>query len=448
MIDLLPLAMVVALIALLFTGYPVASILMGVTSAFTALALALGIMAPAQLNIFSLRVYGLLADSLIFPAVPPLIFMGLALARSGQVDSLLAIIAHRLRRVPGNLPITVLLIGILLAPSAGLIGAAVGLLAVSALPPMLEQRYAPSVASASVAAAGSLGVILPPAIMLFFLADLVGSPIMGPFAGILLPAALLLASYIAYFAWQGRGAGGEAAAPLALPVMSPVRRFIAVAGPIAVILSVLASIGLGLATPSQSGSFGALAAFLLMAVTRSLSWPRLKQILIETAHITAMVFLIIIAANAFSFVFRFLDGDELVARFLASLGLGDWGTLLFILALIFLLGFFIDWLEIVLITLPIFVPVIAKLNFAAHVGDPLMVKVWVATLIALVLQTSFLTPPFGFALFFLRGAAPASVGMSAIYRGIIPIVLLQLLVIAVVLVYPALATSLASSVLR
>lgn len=448
MVDLLPLGMVVALIALLFTGYPVALILMGVTTAFTGVAMALGIMTPAHLNIFSFRVYGLLADSLIFPAVPPLIFMGLALARSGQVDTLLAIIAYRLRRVPGNLPITVLLIGVLLAPSAGLIGAAVGLLAVSALPPMLEQRYAPSVASASVAAAGSLGVILPPAIMLFFLADLVGSPIMGPFAGILLPAALLLASYIAYFAWQGRGTGSGATAPLALPSMTPGRRFIAVAGPMVVILSVLAAIGMGLATPSQSGSFGALAAFLLMALTRSLTWPRLKQILTETAYITAMVFLIIIAANGFSFVFRFLDGDELVARFLASLGLGDWGTLLFILALIFLLGFFIDWLEIVLITLPIFVPVIAKLNFAAHVGEPLMVKVWVATLIALVLQTSFLTPPFGFALFFLRGAAPASVSMAAIYRGIIPIVGLQLLVIGIVLAYPALATSLASSVLR
>lgn len=448
MVDLLPLAMVVALIALLFTGYPVALVLMGVTTAFAGIAMLLGIMAPAQLSIFSFRVYGLLADSLIFPAVPPLIFMGLALARSGQVDTLLAIISYRLRRVPGNLPITVLLIGVLLAPTAGLIGAAVGLLAVAALPPMLEQRYSPSIASASVAAAGSLGVILPPAIMLFFLADLVGSPIMGPFAGILLPAALLLASYVVYFAWQGRSTTGEGVAAQVKPSLSAGRALLAVVGPIAVILSVLGAIALGLATPSQSGSFGALAAFLLMAVTRSLSWPRLKEILTETAYITAMVFLIIIAANAFSFVFRFLDGDEIVARFLASLGLGDWGTLLFILALIFLLGFFIDWLEIVLITLPIFVPVIAKLNFAAHVGEPMMVKVWLATLIALVLQTSFLTPPFGFALFFLRGAAPPSVSMAAIYRGIIPIVALQLVVIAVVLAYPALATSLASSVLR
>ena len=176
------------------------------------------------------------------------------------------------------------------------------------------------------------------------------------------------------------------------------------------------------------------------AYSHTLTWPRLKDILTETAYVTAMVFLIIIAANMFSFVFRYLDGDGLIARFLASLGLDDWGTLLFILALIFLLGFFIDWLEIVLITLPIFVPVIEKLDFAVHVGEPMMVNVWIATLFALVLQTSFLTPPFGFALFFVRGAAPPSVMMSDIHRGIVPIVLIQLCVVALVLMLPRLTT--------
>ncbi|MFH1346373.1 MAG: TRAP transporter large permease subunit [Pseudomonadota bacterium] len=438
MVDLLPIWMVLALVVLLFTGYPVALVLVGVTAVFTAVAIGLGIMAPVQLSIFSLRVYGLIVDNLIFPAVPPLIFMGLALARSGQVATLFAVIGHLLRSVPGCLPITALLIGVLLAPTAGLIGAAVGLLTVVTLPPMLAQGYPPSVASASVAAAGSLGVILPPAIMLFFLADLAGTPIMGAFSGILLPAALLLTGYFLYFAWRG----GAPATVLASVSPSPTRgrALLAVAGPIFVIASVLTSIALGWATPSQSGSFGALAAFALMAVTRTLTWPRLKDILTETAYVTAMVFLIIIAANMFSFVFRYLDGDGLIARFLASLGLGDWGTLLFILALIFLLGFFIDWLEIVLITLPIFVPVIEKLDFAAHVGEPMMVKVWIATLFALVLQTSFLTPPFGFALFFVRGAAPPSVTMSDIYRGIVPIVLIQLCVVALVLMLPRLTT--------
>jgi TRAP-type mannitol/chloroaromatic compound transport system permease large subunit len=202
----------------------------------------------------------------------------------------------------------------------------------------------------------------------------------------------------------------------------------------------MASILSGWATPSQSGALGALGAFVIMLVNRSLNWKRLREILIETGYVTSMVFLVVIAANAFSLVFRVLDGDGMVARLLVSLELGDWGTLLFILGVIFILGFFIDWLEIVLITLPIFVPVIEKLDFAAHVGNHTLVHVWIATAITIVLQTSFLTPPFGFALFFLRGAAPPSVRMADIYRGVVPLVGIQLVVLAIMLAMPWLAT--------
>lgn len=445
MTELLPVWMVAALMIFLFSGYPVALVLIAVTVVFSAIGIAEGIMTPAMMQVFSLRVYGLMADNIVFPAVPPLIFMGVALARSGQVADLLGIVSHALRRLPGHLPVTVLLIGVVIAPSAGLVGAAVGVLALTALPTMLQRGYDPAIATASVAAAGTLGVILPPALMLFFLADLIGIPILGAFTGILWPAVALLALYAAYFIWRGQPANAATEAPLARLGLG--RTLMAVVGPVSVVGSVLASIAAGWATPSQSGAFGALAAFLLMAASRSLTWPRLREVLVETAYVTAMVFLIIIAANAFSFVFRALDGDQLVSAFLKALGFGDWGQLLFILSLIFILGFFIDWLEIILITLPIFMPVIEKMDFASHVGEPLFVNVWIATTMAIVLQTSFLTPPFGFALFFLRGAAPPGVRMTDIYRGVVPIVALQLVVLALVLSFPWLATALPRSVI-
>jgi len=444
MLDLLPLWMIVALMVLLFTGYPVALVLVAVTMIFTTIAILTDLMSAAQLQIFALRAYGLLADNLIFPAVPPLIFMGVALARSGQVHVMLRTLSHALRRVPGHLPITVLLIGVILAPSAGLIGAAVSMLAVSTLPAMLEARYDAALASSAVAASGTLGVILPPAVMLFFLADLMGAPILGMFTGVLLPAVALLTLYGLWFAWRG---GGQAARIAGAPAEGRLA-WLASLGPAAVVLAVLAAIASGWATPSQSGSLGALAAFALMAVSSRMTWRGVRDVCVETGHVTAMVFLIIIAANAFSFVFRALDGDGMVLRFFEFLHLGDWGELLFILGLIFTLGFFIDWLEIVLSTLPIFTPMMEKLDFSQYVGGPVLVKVWIGVCIALVLQTSFLTPPFGFALFFLRGSAPPGVRMADIYRGIVPIVLIQLLIIAAVLALPWLAISLPRLVIR
>ncbi len=439
MIELLPLWMVLTLMVLLFSGYPVALVLIGVSMLFAVIAIGVDSMSVPMVSMFYMRVYSLLAENLIFPAVPPLIFMGVALSRSGAVSDLMDVVSRRLRAVPGGLSITVLVVGVLLAPTAGLVGAAVGMLALATLPTLLEHRYEASVATAAVAAAGTLGVVLPPAVMLFFLSDLVGTPIIGMFTGILYPAAVLLLLYVAYFAW--RGGGRPPVAPSAAAERASRTTLVSVFGPIAIVASVLGPIATGWATPSQAGSFGAIGTLLLMATRMNLGWSRLKEILTETAYITAMVFLVIIAANAFSFVFRVLEGDQMVVHFLASLGLGAWGTLLFVLGLIFVLGFFIDWLEIVLITLPIFMPVIEKLDFTAHVGEPILAKVWIGTAIAIVLQTSFLTPPFGFALFFLRGAAPPEVRMTDIYRGIVPIVAIQLVVLVLLLSVPWLATS-------
>ena len=449
MAELLSVLMVVALMALLFTGYPVALVLIGVTMTFTVIGISLGEMNVQMVRAFPLRIYSLVAESLIFSAIPPLIFMGVALAKSGMTADLFTSVGKLLRSVPGGLALTVLLLGVLIAPSAGVVGASVGILALAALPAMLEARYEKAFASGAVAAAGTLGIILPPAVMLFFLADLIGSPLMGMFAGILLPAGVLIVAYTLYFVIKGSRLSLSQHTPATSEpgetIFIIVRK---VAPPVALIGAVLASMIAGLATPSQAGAIGAAGAFVLMLGRRSFSLTQLKDVLVETTHIVAMIFLIIIAANGFSLVFRVFGGDAALASGLDALGLGNWGKLFFILAVIFVLGFFIDWLEIVLITLPIFVPVIAKLDFATHVGEALLVNVWIGVAVALVLQTSFLTPPFGFALFFLRGSAPPAVKMSDIYRGVAPIVAIQLGVLCAVLAYPWLATGLARMALR
>jgi TRAP-type mannitol/chloroaromatic compound transport system permease large subunit len=214
--------------------------------------------------------------------------------------------------------------------------------------------------------------------------------------------------------------------------------------PVVLIGLILGSIISGWATPTQAGSIGAAGAFILMIINRSVNWARMHEVVIETGMITAMVFFVIIGANAFSFMFRILGGDDLLPNFLELLHLGDWGSLMFILSVIFVLGFFIDWIEIVLITLPIFYPVISDFDFSAHVGGPLLTRVWIGVAIAIVLQTSFLTPPFGFALFFLRGSAPPEVHMVEIYRGAVPLVAIQIAILAAVLILPLLATEIPS----
>ena len=446
--EVLSILMVVALMVLLFSGYPVALVLIAVTMTFTVIGIVVGEMNVQMIRAFPLRIYSLLAESLIFSAIPPLIFMGVAIAKSGLATDLFTSVGKLLRRVPGGLALTVLLLGVLIAPSAGVVGASVGILALAAMPTMLEANYDKAFASGAVAAAGTLGIILPPAVMLFFLADLVGSQLLGMFVGILLPAGVLVSAYALYFVLRGkrpsRPEGALAVSEAGETIFVIVRKVLPA---VLLIGSVLASMIGGLATPSQAGAIGAAGAFLLMLGRRSFSLALLKDVLVETTHIIAMIFLIIIAANAFSLVFRVFGGDEALARGLDALGLGNWGKLLFILGVIFVLGFFIDWLEIVLITLPIFVPVIAKLDFTAHVGDAQLVSVWIGVAVALVLQTSFLTPPFGFALFFLKGSAPPGVMMSDIYRGVAPIVVIQLAVLCVVLAYPWLATVLARKVM-
>jgi tripartite ATP-independent transporter DctM subunit len=444
LIDNLALFMVLALAVLLFSGYPVALVLIGVGLGFGLIGHALGQFPLVAFFNIPLRIYSTLAENLIYPAVPMLLFMGIALERSGIGRELLLCLQVLLRRVPASQAVAVTLIGVVLAPSAGLVGASVATLAYLALPTMLERGYRTSFATGSIAAAGTLGLILPPAIMLYFLADELGVFISQMFLSTIVPGLVLVVLYLAYYIGAAL-LDPRIAPPLAaLPTRGALQLSIYVvrslALPVLLIAMVLGSVIAGLATPTQSACVGAAGAILLMLLNGSFSLRVLHEIVQGTALMTAMVFFIALAATVFSYVFRYFGGDALVLELLRGLGLGDWGMLLTMLAIIFVLGFFIDWIEIALITLPIFEPVLKALDFSAYVGSPELASLWIAVLIALTLQTSFLTPPFGFALFFLKGAAPPGVALRDIYLGIVPIVAIQLLGIALVLALPGLAT--------
>jgi tripartite ATP-independent transporter DctM subunit len=443
MLDLLPILMFLTLMIVLFSGYPVAFVLFAVALVFACIGIGFDLFPPSNLMMIPLRTFGQFADNLIFPAIPPLICMGVAIARSGLAADFFDSLSHVLRKVPAGLQLSVLLIGIILAPSAGLIGASVSVLAVAAMPTMLAYNIPSATSAASVAASGTLGVILPPAIMLFFLADLLEIPIIGIFTSILLPAALLFLGYVGYFMGveiHSRGRQQQRPPDGRETEVPSVGKLIGASVPTVLLIGlVVAAIISGWATPSQSGAVGAVGAFVLVALLGRLSLSEAYEILLETARITAMVFMVIIGANMFSFVFRLLGGDTIILPMLSALGLERWGKLTFILGVIFVLGFFIDWLEIVLITLPVFQPVITNLDFVGYVGDAKLMRVWIATAIAIVLQTSFLTPPFGFALFFLKASSPPEVKLIDIYRGAVPLVVIQLLVLALVLAAPWLA---------
>jgi tripartite ATP-independent transporter DctM subunit len=446
-VDILPYLMLASLAILIFSGLPVAVLLAGLGVGFCLIGIALGEMQWIALLNVPLRIYGSINGSLIYPTVPMLLFMGMALEKSGIARDLLLCLQHLLGRVPAGMAIAVTFLGILLAPTAGVVGASVATLALIALPTMLEQGYRPALASGVVAAAGTLGLILPPAIMLFFLAGKLGVSIGHMFLATMWPAAILVTLYLFYYilaAWRSP--------PKALNESARsdwnhgwtswqwlgfyVRGLVLPAG---LIFLVLGSIIFAWATPPQSGAVGAAGGTLLMLLNGRLTWPLFREVVEGTALMTAMVFFVVLAANVFSYPFRFFSGDEVVSGMLQGLALGDWGMLLTIIGIIFVLGFFIDWIEITIITLPLFLPVLSDLDFAAHAGDNMATALWMATLIALTLQTSFLTPPFGFALFFLKGAAPPQVKITDIYWGIIPVVGAQLMVIALVMGFPRLA---------
>ena len=438
--ELLALAMLATLAVTLFSGLPVAVVLIGVGFLFGGLGMLLGLVRPAEFGAIFFRVYGALtdADEILYASVPLLVFMGATLQRAGLAQDLLLGVQGLFRRLRGGPLVAVMVLGAVLAPTAGVIAASVSAIALMALPVLLRQGYRPADAAGAVAAAGTLGVVVPPGIMLFFVADAIGVQVPAMFLAMLGPLALVLGAYVVFVA-LARAPDEAAAAALGEPPLAsaPLARVVV---PCLLIAAILAAIAFGWASLSESAALGAVGALLAAIAQRRFAAADLGEVIRQTTLTTAMVFLIFLGASVFSLVFRLLGGAGLVAGALRSLELGGLGVLVVILAAVFVLGFFFDWIEIVLVAFPILKPVLEGLDFGGHLGGAHLALYWAAVLLALNLQTSFLTPPFGYALLLAKGAAPPGVTLGDIYRGVVPYILIQVLVIATVIAFPAIAT--------
>ena len=414
-------------VVVLLLGFPVAFSLGAVAMVFGTVFLGIEF-----LDLLPMRIWGIMTNFTLL-AVPMFVFMGIILEKSGIAEELLETMGLLFGRVRGGLAVSIVAVGAMLAATTGVVGATVVTMGIIALPAMLKHGYSPALASGTIAASGTLGQIIPPSIILILLGDVIGVPVGRLFMGAVTPGLLLIILFIIYIlvhAWWR---------PHSAPVLSvdrlthgegvslPVRFIKSLMPPLLLIVAVLGSIFFGIASPTESAAVGALGAMVLAALHRRLSLDRLRQAMYQTTRLTSMVFLILIGATAFGLVFRGMGGDLLVEDLMTSLPGGEWGFLAVSMLLIFVLGFFLDFLEICFIVVPILAPV------ADTLGIDLL---WFAVLVAVNLQTSFLTPPFGFSLFYLKAAAPESVTITHIYKGIIPFVLIQLLTLALLMVFP------------
>jgi tripartite ATP-independent transporter DctM subunit len=443
-VELLPIVMFGALAVLLFSGFPVAWVLGGLGVTFGAIGIYFGVFSFIEyFNIVS-RIWGSAAESLILVAVPMFIFMGTMLERSGVANDLLYCLQVLLRRTPGGLALSVTIMGTIMAATTGIIGASVVMMTLLALPVMLERGYNAPLATGTIAASGTLGILIPPSIMLVIMADLLSISVGTLFLAAIFPGLILAGLYLVYI--YVRTSINPSLAPPLPDDMGPgsraglyvmvLRSFVP---PILLIVFVLGSIFAGWATPTEAAGVGALGALLLAVFNRKLNFGVLKDVMERSALTIGMIFGIFIGATAFSYVYRSLGGDDLVHHYVTQAGFDSWGLLIMMMVLVFLLGFFFDWIEITLIVLPLFAPMMRTMDFGMHIPGVDNIIPWVAILLAVNLQTSFLTPPFGFALFYMKGVAPKSVKIQEIYTGIIPFVMLQLIGLLAVIAFPALA---------
>ena len=447
MVELLPLLLFTAVVAALLAGYPVAPTLAGIALLFALGGAAFGVFDVNDLGFLPSRLFGIATNQTLI-AVPLFVLMGVTLERARIAEALLSALSGLLGRVRGGLGIAVIGVGMLLAASTGIVGATVVTLGLLALPTMLRSGYDPRLATGAICATGTLGQIIPPSIALVLLGDVLSSAyqqaqlsmgVFSPrtvsvgdlFAGALVPGLLLVIVYMAYIgiaAWlrprraPGRRHGRNPSAKTLLRGLAP---------PLTLIVAVLGAILAGLATPTEAAGVGALGALLLAAAYGSLSRPVLADICQATLKTTAMVFFILIGASVFSLVFRGYGGDDVVRGLFTDMPGGVWGATIIVMAVVFLLGFILDFIEITYVVVPIVAPALLAMGL-----DP----VWLGVLLAVNLQTSFLTPPFGFALFYLRGVTPPEVATADVYRGVAPFIALQVALMGLLVALPGLAT--------
>ena len=451
--EILAVLMMASFILLIFTGFPIAWVLGGLAAIFTAFAIIFEVDFNITTNVdwyyTSMtidRIWDVM-ENWVMVALPMFIFMGILLDRSGLAKDLLTGFSRLLGGVKGGLAITVTLIGVLLAASTGIIGASVVLLGLLGLPVMLENNYDKHLAAGTVCAVGTLGILIPPSIMLVVMADRMAMSVGDLFLGALIPGALLGGLYIVYLLLVGllRPNLVPAAKTDPIDLAAVWMLFKAIVPAAFLILAVLGSIFFGFATPTEAAGVGAAGALLLAWSKGALSLPVIREVIDETSKTTAFIFGAIIGAVCFTLVLRGLGGDELIERTLMGLPFGPTGIIISILIATFILGFFLDWIEITLIVLPVFAPLVAGMDFGDHIAKQSIIF-WFIILMAINLQTSFLTPPFGFALFYLKGIAPKEIKIQSIYKGIIPFVLLQLIGLLMVIWKPNLALSLMRAV--
>ncbi len=440
LVDNLPLCMFASLALLLFSGLPVGAVLGGVALLFAGIGILLGELRSAQLALLTNRIFGGIIASPVLVAVPMFILMGTLLEKSGVAEDLLRGLQRVLWRLPGGLAVAVMVMGTILAASTGIIGASVVMLTMLALPVMLARGYDLRLASGTVAAAGTLGILIPPSIMLVIMGELLSISVGRLFIGALVPGLLLSGLYLIYLATLSAARPDLAPPPAYGDRPANVSELLTVlasslAAPLALMVLVLGSILVGWATPTEASGVGAVGAGVLVLLRGRLTLRLVDRVTQTTVATTGMVFFIFVGATAFSYVFRILGGEAFILSLVGTADLGAWTVLGGLLVLIFVLGFFFDWIEITLIVLPIFAPVIAVLDFGTHV-PPADRVYWFAVLVAVNLQTSFLTPPFGFALFYMKGAAPRGLDLRAIYQGVIPFVVLQLVMLGGLLAFP------------
>ena len=420
---MIALIMFVVALALLLFGIPVAFAFGGVAMMFAFFIPSLGF---EVFNILPFRIYGIMSNTTLM-AVPLFIMMGLILEKSGMAEKLLLSMSALFKGVRGGLGVSVILVGAILAASTGIVSASVVMMSVIALPLMLNAGYNKGLASGTIAASGTLGQIIPPSIILIVLGDVMSVSVGDLFMGAVLPGLTLVSLYITYILVRAYLNKDDAPALVSDEKVSLYQVFYAIVPPMVLMLTVLGSIFAGVASPTESAAFGVVGGLILSAFNKTLNFEMIKYALFETMKLSGMIFMILIGATAFSLVFNELGGTDLILDYFSN-DIGNvWVFIAVAMLSIFILGFFIGFIEISFIIVPILVPVMAAFGI-----DP----IWFGVLIAMNLQASFLTPPFGLSLFFLKGAAGNSVSTMDIYKGIIPFILLQLLGLGLVILFP------------
>lgn len=453
MIEYLPLIMFAVVFLALMAGYPVALTLSGTALLFAFMGELAGIFAISDLGFIPGRLFGVLSNQTLI-AIPLFIFMGVTLEKTRIAEALLGNLSLLLRRLKGGLAVAVIIVGMLMAASTGIVGATVVTMGLMSLPIMLKQGYKPSVATGTICATGTLGQIIPPSIALVLLGDVLSNAyqqaqlsmnIFNPktvsvgdlFAGAIIPGLILVGLYLTYVIVYAHlrpedMPGTSDHSPYnSQNTPTPTQILLDLLAPLLLILSVLGTILAGIATPTEAAGIGALGAILLGSSRKKISLSGISEISLSTLKTTSMVFFILIGASIFSLVFRGYGGDELIQGLFLDMPGGKWGAMLIVMIIIFLLGFILDFIEITFVVVPIVGPILLAMGI-----DP----VWLGVMLAVNLQTSFLTPPFGFALFYLRGVTDSSIPTISIYRGVLPFIGLQLLLMVILVIWPALVS--------